>query len=243
MVASTEFGSAIRTKSFLIGILLLPVIIGRVDRASSSSSPSEWTPGRGPIAVIDRTGELYPAIERAAQAYNAQAVDAQGKGDPPADSSCRASDREPDDVDAAAVLELSDRIRRGELDAFVVIPRRDDRSAATERRAAPRGLEYHSDNPNDDVVRNWLAATVNDEVRSRRFRSAGIDQAVADRLSQPVAIDNLGLVERERSAAGGQPAIKAAQKVDPVRTAVVPAVLMFVMFFVVMTSTPQLSTA
>ena len=37
-----------------------------------------------------------------------------------------------------------------------------------------------------------------------------------------------------------QPAIKAAEKVDPIRTAVVPAVLMFVMFFVIMTSTPQL---
>ena len=55
------------------------------------------------------------------------------------------------------VLELSDRIRRGELDAFVVIPAEAIR-AAGRRRAKPPAMEYHSDNPNDDVVRNWLVA-------------------------------------------------------------------------------------
>src|SRR5262249_36354875 len=39
---------------------------------------------------------------------------------------------------------------------------------------------------------------------------------------------------------GGPVAIKAAEKVDPVRTMAVPAVLMFAMFIVIMTSAPQL---
>ena len=90
------------------------------------------------------------------------------------------------------------------------------------------------------MVRNWLVGTINGEVRSRRFRSAGLDQALADRLNQPVGIDNLGLVNRQATTAGGQPGIKAAEKIDPVRTAVVPIVLMYVMFFVIMTSTPPL---
>ena len=57
-------------------------------------------------------------------------------------------------------------------------------------------MEYHSDNPNDDIVRNWLAATVNAEVRTRRFRAAGMDASLADRLNRPLTLDNLGLVER-----------------------------------------------
>ena len=31
------------------------------------------------IAVIDRTGELYPALEKAAATYNSQSVDPDGK--------------------------------------------------------------------------------------------------------------------------------------------------------------------
>ncbi len=106
--------------------------------------------------------------------------------------------------------------------------------------APPPAIAYHSENPNDDVVRNWLVATVNAEVRSRRFRSAGLDAALADRLNKPIGIDNLGLADRQASTTGGPDAIKAAEKIDGVRTFGVPIVLMYVMFFVIMTSTPPL---
>jgi ABC-2 type transport system permease protein len=101
-------------------------------------------------------------------------------------------------------------------------------------------LDFHSDNPNDDLLRNWLTASVNAEVRAQRFRTSGIDQSMADRIDQPLSVDNLGLFERDTSAREGAGSIKAALKVDPIRTFVVPAVLMFAMFFVIMTSSPQL---
>src|SRR5690242_17766628 len=78
IIASTEFGSSVRTKSFLISLLMLPVIYGlsiglqllvnrRVDNRART------------FAVVDRTGVLYPAIERAAGAYNKAAVDPNGR--------------------------------------------------------------------------------------------------------------------------------------------------------------------
>ena len=143
------------------------------------------------------------------------------------------------EVDPAQKLELSDQIRRGELDAFVVIPPTAIELPSSNAAKAPV-LEFHSDNPNDDLLRNWLTASVNAEVRSQRLRSAGIDQSIADRIDQPLAVDNLGLFERDTPAEDGETGIKAAQKVDPIRTFVVPAVLMFAMFFVIMTSSPQL---
>ena len=105
-------------------------------------------------------------------------------------------------------------------------------------------MEYHSDNPNDDVIRNWLVGAVNAEVRARRCRAAGIDVSLADRLNQPMALDNLGLVERKAAAAAtagaGTPAATTSEKVDPVRTVGVPVVLLFVMFMIIMSTTPQL---
>jgi ABC-2 type transport system permease protein len=236
VVASTEFGSAIRTKSFLIGILLLPVIMGVSILLQLVVARRVDTKTRM-VAVIDRTAELYPALEKAAGLYNSQTVDRQGKTIRPRIQV--SSIRSEGPLDPSVSLELSDKIRRGELDAFVVIPAATIQPPPASA-APPPTVEYHSDNPNDDVVRKWLIETTNAEVRARRFRSAGIDQIAADRLSQPVAVDNLGLVDRDRSGAGGTPTIKAAEKVDPIRTAVVPAVLMFVVFLVIMTSAPQL---
>ena len=237
VVATTEFSSSVRTKAFIAGLLLLPVLVGssialqlfvmkRVDSRTRT------------VAIVDSTGVLYPAIEKAAQSYNATMVDPQGKVVGPRIEPSSTTVRGPGAIDPAVTLELSDKIRRGELGAYAVIPA--DTMSTPTKGALPPPIEYHSDNPNDDVVRNWLATTVNNEVRARRFRLAGIDQTLADRINLTVGIENLGLVDRQASTTGGPAAIKAAEKIDPIRTALVPIILMYVMFFVIMTSTPPL---
>ncbi len=232
VVATTEFGSAIRTKSFLVSLLLLPVIMGASILLQIFVAERVDTKPRK-FVVIDQSGALYPAIEQAAAAHNAKLPEARGKNARPRMEPEPAAHAE----DLSLALDLSDRIHRGELDAYVEIPAGVIEPAAGD--ATLSALEYHSNNPNDDTIRNWLNEVVNGEVRARRFRSAGLDQALAERLSRPVLIENLGLVER--STTGGTAAgIKSAEKVDMIRTAGVPAALMFIMFFVIMTSAPQL---
>lgn len=224
-VATTEFASAVQTKSFLIGLLFLPVIIGGSMAFQVLIARRTDTRPRF-VAIVDRTGALYSSIDRAAQEYNAQTVGPAGKAVRPRMQISSVATGGSDE--SATLIELSDRIRRGELDAFVVIPA--GMMAAAEASAGPPPRpEYHSENPNDDVARNWLTATIDREVRAQRFRSAGIDQATADRLSQPILMGNVGLVERDGSA----------EKVDPIRTAAVPAILMLVLFLLVMTTTPH----
>jgi ABC-type Na+ efflux pump permease subunit len=220
----------------LIGLLLLPVIMGASILLQLVVAKRVDTKTRN-VAVIDDSGKLYPALEQAARTYNSQSVDQNGKAIRPRIELSLFKPAGP--ADTGLVLEISDRIRRGELDALVMVPEGiiDPPKAHSEKLPT---LAYHSDNPNDDIARKWLVETTNNEVRGRRFRLAGIDQAAADRLNRPVMLDNLGLVERDHTAPGTTPAIKAAAKVDRIRSAVVPAVLMFVMFFVIMTSAPQL---
>jgi ABC-2 type transport system permease protein len=236
VVASTEFGTAIRTKAFLVGILVVPIIMGLSIGLQLFVAKRVDTRPRT-FVVVDRTGSLYPAIERAARAYNEQAVDAAGKAVRPR---LEPSPAPPGDWDDARALELSNRIRGGKLDAYVVIPVGSIDPPAPGAAKGPV-LEYHSDNPNDDVIRRWLGLTINAEIRNRRLRAAGLDTDLVDRLNRPLDVDNLGLVERAAAAAGsGTPTTRAAEKVDPIRTAVVPGVLLFVMFLLVMSTTPQL---
>jgi ABC-2 type transport system permease protein len=238
VVASTEFGSAIRTKAFLIGLLVVPIMMGlSIGTQRYLARTVDARPRR--FAVVDRTGALYPAIEQAARSSGEQGGRAKGEAVGPR--------FEPSRVDAgasgdAAALDLSDRVRRGLLDGYVVIPAEAIRPPQADG-SRPVALEYHSDNPNDNVIRKWLAETINAEVRARRLRAAGMDAALVERLNKPLELESLGLVERIASPpadAAGTPAIKAAEKIDRVRAAVVPGVLLFVMFLLIMSTTPQL---
>jgi ABC-2 type transport system permease protein len=236
VVATTEFGSAVRAKSFIISILLLPIIMGASALLQIVVAERADTKPRR-FVILDHTGVLQSAIIKAAEVHNAQLPDARAKNARPR------MEPEPGQLDPAQspgtyqAVRLSDRVRRGELDAFVEIPNGVIESGPPGAKLP--AIAYHSNNPNDDTLRNWLTQLINNEIRARRFRSAGLDQALAERLSRPVSIDNLELVEQGTDSSPNG-VVKSAEKVDPIRTAVVPAVLMFVMFFVIMTSAPQL---
>ena len=84
VVASTEFGSTIRTKSFIIGIMLLPVITGASIVIQLVVAKRVDTRPRT-IAVIDRTGQLYPSLERAARGIQFADGRCPGQGGPAPD--------------------------------------------------------------------------------------------------------------------------------------------------------------
>ncbi len=207
VVATTEFGSAIRTKSFLVGILLLPVIMGLSIGLQIFVADRVDTKPRK-FVVIDRSGALYPAIEEAALAHNAKLPEARGRNARPRMEPELERSAGTGEDPTALGLELSDRIHRGDLDAYVEIPPGVVDPPADAADTKP--LEYHSNNPNDDTIRNWLTVVVNDAVRARRFRAAGLDRALAEKLSRPVEVENQGLVER--SAEGARPQASARPK-------------------------------
>jgi ABC-2 type transport system permease protein len=242
IVASTEFATAVRTKAFLVGILLLPILMGGSILLQTVVADRVDTKPRR-FAVIDYSGSIFPSIDAASKVMNdlgsgkLKSDDPQVKAmmsrrgrstwPPFIPSLVRPSGQSPDELR----LELSERIRKGELFAFVEIPA--NLVGSSEKSAAK--ILYHTENPNDDALERFLDTTINAYVRVRRFQTAGIDPLAAERLSQPVPTEVLGLLTR-----GSDGRIRPAEKVDRVRTFVVPAVLMFVVFMVVMTTTPQL---
>lgn len=246
VVASNEFQTAVRTKAFLMSLVLMPLLmVGSGALQAMMARRVDTTPR--PVAVIDPGGTLFAALEQAATAYNAVQVGPDGAVQGPKIL--------PERVEAAGrpeselLLELSDRVRSGTLAAFVVLP-----EGLADPAAAAKPLRFYSNNPNDEVVPRWLGGTVNELVRSQRLRAAGIDPELAGRLGQPVPTENLTLVERSApgtgtAAAGGDASapggagIVEARRVDPIRTTLVPMALMFVVFMVVMTTTPPLLQA
>ena len=203
VIAQTEISSAVRTKAFLIGVLLMPLLmLGISISGHLLEKRVDTTPKR--FAVVDRSGTLYEALAKSA---------AERKVDPAF---------VPEKADADE-LTLSDRVRKGDLYAFVIIPA--DQSTIT----------YYSDHPTYGDLHHWIEQTLNDEIRSRRYRAAGISDQVAARLDAPVPSSHVGLV-----ALGPDGKPVPAAKVDEIRAFVVPLISMMLLFLPVMIAAPQL---
>jgi ABC-type Na+ efflux pump permease subunit len=242
VIAATEFAASVRSKAFLISLLLLPVLTGgSILLQTVVAGRLDTKPRR--FAVIDHTGAVYPVIKMAAGAWNdvvsgkikleeSQLPMSFGRRSRPAGARFEPElAKAQDQTDDELRLALSDRIRAGELVGFVEIPA----NVAEARSALNAKIQYHTESANDETLQRFLDNVINMAIRERRLQAAGISPLIAKPLSLPVQTEALGLLAR-----GPDGTIKPAEKVDFGRTFIVPAVLMFVVFLVVMTTTPQL---
>jgi ABC-type Na+ efflux pump permease subunit len=126
-------------------------------------------------------------------------------------------------------VELSDRVRKQELFAFVELP------ADIVDPAAGAQIRYYSDHPSYNALPQWLKATVNAVVLNERFRQASVDRALFVRLTKQAPLEELGLFAR-----AGDGHVKAAEEVDAARAYGVPLAVLMLMYITVMSSAPQL---
>jgi ABC-2 type transport system permease protein len=234
VVASTEFGNAVRTKAFVIGLLMLPLImVGSILVQKLARDQVDTKPK--PFAILDRTGKLAPGIVEMARLRNAMLDPTAPAPSAKSAAPLRGARFEPIVVEVADAsldakrLELSDQIRNGRLFAFVELP------AGMIDPASDAKMIYHSNEPSADDLSNWLQATIGAQVQGLRFADARLDPALVARISRPIALDEKGLVQRGVDGTVGQ-----AAEVDKIRLIAVPAALMFLLFMVVMSSAPQM---
>lgn len=229
-VAVAELLALVKTKFFILGVLLVPLMIAVfIGFQTFAEHRSDLVNHR--FAVIDRTGVLYPVIARAADEHNKEA----GTG-----SSRRGAHFVAVEAPAAGEsvdevrLELSRRVRAEELIGFVDIPETVLEVGVRD----PAPVQYYTETPTFDDLPDWLEATVNREIARQRFARASIDPELADRLTEAASMTTLGLVERD--ADGG---VVQAREVNELQTFGLPFVLMYVLFLAVMMSAPHMMNA
>jgi ABC-2 type transport system permease protein len=226
IVAVSEFKTLVLSKGFLIGLLMMPVFMGIAYGVQKFTRDATDIKDRA-FVVVDRTGVLYAPLKAEAEAWNRAATSpAAGVQRQPR---FLASDATFDSADEAARARLSDRVKRDEIFAFVEIP------ADALDPDTPSAISYYSNHPGYRPLPSWIGATINREILNQRFRGASIDRAVVSRLTRRVDMSELGLIERD--ASGG---IKAASRVDKVRTTAIPVGMMMIILFSVLSSAPHL---
>ncbi|MBI5800546.1 MAG: ABC transporter permease [Verrucomicrobia bacterium] len=241
-VAVTEYLNAVRSKAFILGVLALPLIMALTIAVQFyAQKKTDLTPRR--FAVLDRSGQIYESLAAKAKARNESlrtrdnSVSIEMKGqrlkmDLPQQPEFVPEEFKLTGDDAkAAELQLSQRVQRKELFAFVIVGSNilvPDAKTDTE-------LRYHTETPTFQDLPAWLDSTINAEIRERRFTAAGVDSKQVRQLSRQVPLQRLGLAEKKTSGE-----VVAAKRENPIATHAVPIGAMMLLFMTVMSSAPSL---
>jgi len=227
-IAETEFLALVRTKAFIIGILLVPVLMVVFITFMNYAEDHVDTTDRH-IAVMDGTSVLYDHLARAAADHNTKA----GLGDAKAAPhfllrKVDLAGRSKEDV----TVDLSSQVKDKSLFAFVDLP--PDLIDAGEK--ATYG--FYAQTTSARPVTDFVEEAVNEAVAERRFSAAGIDQGLVRRLTAQATLTRFGLVERTESGDA-----VPAREVDDLSRIAVPMFVLVLMFMAVMTGAMHLLNA
>jgi len=228
IVARREFTAAVKTKTFLISLLIMPVLMGGSIIVQLLLKDVQDTKVRH-YAVIDRTPKatLLPAIELAVNQHNEKANQTPFQIEPVAleDDSTAGVERLRES--------LSEQVRQGTLYGFLEIGRlvAEVPPAATvgDDKSDDLKLRYQSNRVTQGEFRKLAEDAINKEMQSRRGEAVGLDDGKREKLLQPVKLDSKGL--SRRNAAG---VLVDASEQSLLAALFVPAGMMMLMFMVVM---------
>ncbi len=266
VIAVREYRAAVFTKAFIIGVALMPILMGGGILAETLLKGRTGAKERK-YAVIDRTpgGKLYAVLHAAVERRNKiEAFDEEtGKQTEPLFLLERI---EPGPADAAAVLqqryELSERVRDRDLSGFLDIgaaihepalptgPQAQALLKATEKSGltGPTGLgdilsdksvaRFYSSNPLSSDFPRFATRELNRAVLAQRVAKAPMPPAEVLGLAQPVPILQRELAQKDADT--GE--IIDGKEVNIIATFFVPFGMIMLMFMTIMVGATPLMT-
>ena len=232
VISVREYIAAVKSKAFVITLVLMPVLMSLGIVAEEFLKKTIDTSDKK-CAIVDRSGVLFDALSREAGRRNAEDIFRQDE-----ESNIDRSkqilpryvlervDPGPQSEDQL-LLELSDRVRAGDLFAFARI--------GSDVLDPPEGtqetpLRYYSNTPTYREMRRWLETTVTAAVQRWRFGQSGLDPQEVLWVLEPTKLEHFGLLARDDST--GQ--VVPAEVVDEIASFLVPFMMVMLVFMVIM---------
>ena len=197
-VTKREYFKIVWTKTFIVSTLLAPVFMAAVSVLPMLLITMQGEAVR--IAIVDPSGTIAPRLrqnlspEKQLENFQEAIKDSSYKDMAASqDEKMKKSAQQMggnfalEDVPTAGKneeqvhAELVERIKRGELDAFLVIPSQPDLPDAK--------LELFSRNPGDIITKEVLTKAIDNAVRSERLSKANINEAQLKAISQRVNLE------------------------------------------------------
>jgi ABC-2 type transport system permease protein len=221
VIAAREYRAIVGTKAFLIAIIMMPVLMGG-GIAAQLLLHNRVGPEQKKIVVIDGTGELFDKLAAAAMERNENEIFENGKQTAPR---YLLSAWPAHNITEEARYELSEQVRKRQIDAFVEIPAGVDKLPAGSEQP---DVKFYAENAAVSEERGWFQGQINDIVRARRLEEAKIDPQLVARATRWVNVEALGLVQRAKAGQFTKPRESSIQE-----TIFLPFGMMMLMFMVV----------
>ncbi len=234
IIAKREYRAAVKTKGFIIGILLLPIFMGGGLLVFTLFKDKVDTDDKK-IAVIDYSGQFREHLEKSAKDWNnSNTVNDKGQKSSPYYFIEFVT---PDTGDPEKQkLELSNRVRSKELHAFTQIGRNVIHPIPNDEQSR---IFYYAENAAVDNTRSWFSNTVNNKIREIRILELGVDNESVKDLFYWVNAEAMGLVSIDTKT--GE--VSDAKEINELQTIFVPYILLLLMFMMLMMSAVPLLTA
>ena len=230
-----EYRAAVRTKSFIISLVLVPIMMGGGFAAMIIMENNKDTDDKH-FVVIDHSGLMTGPLKEALEKRNSEEIFHSKTGEK-IDAAYVVEFMEPDTRNPEGQqLALSDRVETQELHAFIEIGPDIMYPAGEEKEAY---LKYYSQHSFNDQIRYWFQNVVNNNLREMRAAELNLDETQAENLLWWIDVEGMGLVTVDKKTGEQQ----EAEKTNDLQTFLVPYVLLILMFMLVMMSAiPQLSS-
>jgi ABC-2 type transport system permease protein len=235
IIALREYQAAVKTKSFIVGLILVPIMMGggmaafMIFRNQSDTDDLK-------MVVIDHSGLVRETLQdRAVQRNTYEIFDtANGEKVKPA---YILEFMPPDSLDPfRQKLELSNRVRSGELHAFVEIGPSILHPDSAEENTL---IRYYSEHAFMDEVRYWFSDPINNHIRQLRLNEMNLSPEQARDLFYWINIEGMGLVELDKKTGD----VQEAKRTNELQSFLVPYFMVILMFMLVMMSAIPLLTA
>ncbi len=222
LIAKRDYIATVLTKTFLIGLLIAPLLFGGSFLGSTIWKMLQKNEARH-VAIVDHSDSNIAANIIAA----AEAKKPSTELDNPFLSAYKftvvpAEDHNP----AAQQLSLSDRVRSGELFGFLDI----DKVGKT---------TFYTNSGSTGPTQLWMLGLINTGLQRTRLAKLGIASQQANELLRPVTLETRGLVSKNRTT--GQ--IEMGKKRNPLENLAVPLVLVVLMMMIVLMGSAPMLTA
>jgi ABC-2 type transport system permease protein len=230
LVAKRDYLATVRTKAFLVGLVVAPLLFGGGMLGVALLKAKPDIADRR-VAIVDRGGGVAAAIVQAASEKSTrEAVDKTTGRQIQPHYFFETVPAANGDANAQR-LALSDRVRRGELYAFLeIVPQSKDPGLR---------VSCYSNSSGIDDARRWFDGPVTEGIQRVRLAQLGVDPSRFKDLLAPVAVERLSLVTRDEKTG----AIVNAHKKGELEGFAVPFGLMMLLGMIVLVGASPMLTA
>ncbi|MGA2798747.1 MAG: ABC transporter permease [Thermoguttaceae bacterium] len=220
VIAAREYRAIVGTKAFLIAIVMMPILMGG-GIAAQILLQHRLGPTERKIMVLDCSGVMFDKLAKAAQQRDKEILD-NGKQIGPRyvlENSPALT------VTEEMRYDLSEQVRKGQINAFVEIPADVDKLPSGDEQ--PK-VKFYAENSAVSDELQWLQGKINEIVHKSRLKEAKIDPDLVARATAWIKVEPLGLVSRSKAGQFSKP-----QESKLEETIFLPFGMMMLMFMVV----------